>query len=92
MSALLLSGCSGADTVNTNTRLHSCLDIIPLETSEKSRDTVSDSEKDEVSEEDNFEENTYYLRGSIFDTNMECVLSSEIPKDETSYRKMNEKY
>ena len=87
-----MSGCSGADTVNTNTRLHSCLDIIPLETSEKSRDTVSDSEKDEVSEEDNFEEKTYYLRGSIFDTNMECVLSSEIPKDETSYRKMNEKY
>lgn len=90
MLIFLFSGCSGTETLNTNTRLHSCLEVIPLETSEKS--DITNSKINEVSEEISHEEKIHYLRGSIFDTNMECVLFSEIPKNETPYRKMNEKY
>lgn len=102
---LLISGCSNAATtsrtpypcIRTSTELSSEAEDTSQITQNRDVTSKTENNKTESKQESNkttskTDGNEYYLRGSIFDVNMRCLMSSVTEKGKTPYRKLEPKY
>ena len=61
-------------------------------TESKQESSKKESKNENSKTSSKSDENEYYLRGSIFDVNMRCLMSSVTEKGKTPYRKLEPKY
>ena len=81
---------SACQSENSPPRQHSILHIDSTTASDT--DSSITSEDNAKAESDNSESDEYYNRGTIYDVNMQPIISSEINSSDEPYRKMGVRY